>query len=147
MANRFRLTDKSAFTLIELIIVIIIIGVIISIAPVIIVRYLSNQDIENASLRLVSSLERLQMSDASANPATIYINMSAGCYTIYSNTSGETVYLPKNIYFLQAPSQITFNEKGLSASPAGDTIILTNLNKKISIAIKKLTGEIEMKKN
>jgi len=148
MVNRSRLiNNNSAFSLIEIIIVIIIIGALASIAPVVITKYLSNQDIDIASARLVSSLEYLQKSATASNQSKIIINISSGSYSLNANDISETVYLPRNIFFQQAPAQITFNSKGISTTPAGDTIILTNLNKRNIITVKKITGEIELKKN
>lgn len=141
------LSDKSftrtlGFTLIELVIVITIIGVIVSITPILISNYLSNQDLEIDSNNLISSIRFLQSSPNQNSEITFDIAQKT--YILTSSSGSESVRLQNNIFFYQAPSKIVFNKKGISLNMNGDTIILSNGSKKNIISVKPITGDVEL---
>ncbi|MBP7652262.1 prepilin-type N-terminal cleavage/methylation domain-containing protein [Candidatus Dependentiae bacterium] len=139
----FFLFRNNGFTLIELTIVIIIIGVIASITPVIITNYLTDQDLEIETSKLISSINYLQQISSNGDNSKINFNTINQSYTIFSNNNSETVYLSKNVFFYQTPAYIKFDKKGISENISGDTIILSNTKKKSYIIIKKITGDID----
>nr|HPG31233.1 prepilin-type N-terminal cleavage/methylation domain-containing protein [bacterium] len=135
-------TRTLGFTLIELVIVITIIGVIVSITPILISNYLSNQDLEIDSNNLISSIRFLQSSPNQNSEITFDIAQKT--YSLTSSSGSESVRLQNNIFFYQAPSKIVFNKKGISLNMNGDTIILSNGSKKKIISVKPITGDVEL---
>ncbi|HON55731.1 MAG TPA: prepilin-type N-terminal cleavage/methylation domain-containing protein [bacterium] len=133
---------KNGFTLIELIIVIIIIGIIVSIIPVMITNYLKSQDLITSVELLENSIKFTQSTSNSQYKSKIIINKLLNEYYINTQNFSDTIQLPKNINIQSSPDSIVFNYKGVASNLEDKNIVLTNGEKNIGITIKKITGAI-----
>ena len=132
---------KAGFTIIELIIVIIIISILLSITPVYISNYQNSIELSNAGNKLASDLRKASQASGGDSTYSVSFDIVLNRYIINSKNSSETLYLPPNTKFTAAPLMIKFDRKGIPLS-SGDTVVISDNRKNISVIIKKITGEI-----
>jgi len=138
------LKSGSGFTIIELTIVIVILSILVSIIYFIL-KNLQSMSLETAAQKCAAEIIAAKNSAKTNNSVAIKFETDKKTYVIYRGNTADTLQLPNEIYCINSPLIINFNNRGISNNPSGDTIILTDGKKNAVINVYKITGEVVAK--